>query len=177
MTEADLDAKACMPLIFGWFTKRDLIQAIVVHNLAEYWKLWIRTGKKSPAPSPNAVHARLNFMMHFMPVSLNKELAAKHRLTVVWQFDGPGGGSWTFRVRDGACTVTEEHAAGADLVIRMKPETFHKIVAKMTPPPLLMLTGQMKVKGFGKMGLFGKLFPEPRPDQIIDANEAAAMVM
>ena len=34
-------------------------------------------------------------------------------------------------------------------------------------PPLLMLTGKMKVKGLMKMGTFGKLFPEPKPDQII----------
>jgi hypothetical protein len=39
----------------------------------------------------------------------------------------------------------------------------------MTPPPLLMLTGQMKVKGLMAMGTFGKLFPEPRPDEIIAA--------
>jgi putative sterol carrier protein len=54
--------------------------------------------------------------------------------------------------------------ARADLRITMKPENFHKLVAKMTPPPLLMLTGQMKIKGFGAMGTFAKLFPEPKPD-------------
>jgi len=52
----------------------------------------------------------------------------------------------------------------------MKPENFHKLVAKMTPPPLLMLTGQMKIKGFGAMGTFAKLFPEPKPDQQIDPS-------
>src|ERR1043166_4372611 len=75
MTERDLDDRAWIPLIFGWGTKRDLLQMIVVHNVAEYWKLWIRTGKRTPPPSPNAVHLRLSFMMRFMPASLNKELA------------------------------------------------------------------------------------------------------
>jgi hypothetical protein len=164
MTEADLDAKAWMPLIFGWCTKRDLIQAIVVHNVAEYWKLWIRTGKKAPAPSPSAVHFRLSFMMKLMPASMNKTLAQKP-FTMVWNFTGPGGGSWTFSVANGACTVSESAAASSDLSITMLPENFHRIVAKMTPPPLLMLTGQMKVKGLTKMARFGKLFPEPRPDQ------------
>ena len=55
-----------------------------------------------------------------------------------------------------------------DLMITMKPETFAKLTAKMTPPPLLMLTGQMRVKGFGAMGTFAKMFPEPKPDQVIE---------
>lgn len=173
MTDADLDRKAWMPLIFGWVSARDVLQAAIVHNVAEYWKLWIRTGQKAPAPSPAAVHLRLDFMMRFLPATLNRDLAARTPFTVTWNFDGPGGGMWTFRVRDGKCTVTEGPADKSDVMITMKPETFHKLVAKMTPPPLLMLTGQMKVKGFMKMGTFGKLFPEPRPDQQIDPKQSA----
>ena len=173
-TEAQLDERAWMPLIFGWAPARSVAQASVVHNVAEYWKLWLRTGQKTPAPSPSAVHVRLDFMMRFMPAAMNRELAARTPFTAVWNFDGPGGGAWTFRVRDGKCTVSEELASPADVVITMKPETFHKIVTKMTPPPLLMLTGQMKVKGLMKMGTFGKLFPEPKPDQIIEPTLGAA---
>jgi hypothetical protein len=173
MSEADLDDRAWMPLIFGWAPARSVAQAAVVHNVAEYWKLWLRTGRKTPAPSPSAVHVRLDFMMRFMPVSMNRELAARTPFVAVWNFDGPGGGAWTFRVRNGQCSVSEELASPADVTITMKPETFHKIVAKMTPPPLLMLTGQMKVKGVMKMGTFGKLFPEPRPDQVIEPTLGA----
>lgn len=176
MTDADLDTPAWMPLIFGQGTKRDLLTAIVVHNVAEYWKLWIRTGKRGRAPSPAAVHKRLEFMMAFMPVTMNKDLAAKRPFTAVWTFDGPGGGSWTFAVADGKCTVTEAAAAQCDVRITMKPETFHKLVAKMTPPPVLMLTGQMRVKGIMAMGAFGKLFPEPRLDEIIAPSMGAMAV-
>lgn len=168
MREEDLDTRGWMPLIFGWGTKRDLLTSMMVHNVAEYWKLWIRTGKKGRAPSPAAVHKRLGFMMTLMPATMNRELAAKGPFTAVWNFDGPGGGAWTFAVRNGQCTVTESDTTASDVRITMKPETFQKLVAKMTPPPLLMLTGQMKVKGFMAMGTFGKLFPEPRPDEIID---------
>jgi len=171
MTEADLDRRVWMPLIFGWISARDVYGAIIAHNVAEYWKLWLRTGKRGPAPSPSAVHYRLNFMMNFMPVSMNRDLAAKKPFTMVWNFEGAGGGIWTFSVVGGKCTVTKNTApARADLQITMKPENFHKLVAKMTPPPLLMLTGQMKIKGFGAMGTFAKLFPEPRPDQQIDPS-------
>jgi hypothetical protein len=165
--DANLDRRTWMPLIFGWTAARDVFQAIIVHNVAEYWKLWLRTGQRSAAPSPAAVHLRLDFMMKFMPVSMNRALADKP-FTMVWNFDGPGGGSWTFNVANGRCTVENTETSRADLRITMKPEDFHRLVAKMTPPPIMMLTGKMKVKGLGAMGTFAKLFPEPRPDQIID---------
>jgi hypothetical protein len=168
MTEQDLDARAWQPIVFGWVTKRELVQTIIVHNVAEYWKLWLRTGRKSAAPSAAAVHLRLSFVMTLMSAMMNREVAAKKPFRMVWNFDGPGGGSWTFSVVDGACTVSPFRAPVANLQITMKPENFHKLVAKMTPPPLLMLTGQMKIKGFGAMGTFAKLFPDPKPDQILE---------
>lgn len=168
MTERDLDRRTWIPLIFGWATAREVLQMVIIHNVAEYWKLWLRTGKHAPAPSPAAVHLRLDFMMKFMPASMNRELAARTPFTMVWNFDGPGGGAWTFVVSNGRCTVSESMAPRADLTITMKPENFHKLVAKMTPPPLLMLTGQMKVKGFRAMGTFAKLFPEPKRDQVME---------
>jgi len=174
ITDPQLEDRAWMPLIFGWATVGDVLRAIIVHNVAEYWKLWIRTGKRSPAPSPDAVHLRLDFMMNFMPATLNRDLAAKKPFVVTWDFVGPGGGAWTFNVANGACTISRSRPPRTDLTITMAPETFHKLIAKMTPPPLLMLTGQMKVKGFGAMGTFAKMFPEPRPDQLIEPRLGAS---
>ena len=74
MTEADLERKTWMPLVMGWATVRAVLQAVIIHNVAEYWKLWIKTGKRSAAPSPAAVHLRLDFMMSLMPASMNREL-------------------------------------------------------------------------------------------------------
>lgn len=177
MTEADMSRKTWMPLIFGWTTAANALQAMIVHNVAEYWKLWIRTGQKSPAPSPAAVHLRLNFMMNFMPATLNRTAAANKDFTMVWNFEGPGGGAWTFDVHNGKCTVRETAAPRPQLTFTMKPETFHKLVAKMTPPPVLMLTRQMKVKGLGAMGTFARLFPEPKPDEVIAPTEGAAAMI
>ena len=168
MTEQDLDGKAWMPLIFGWVKARDMLQAIIAHNVAEYWKLWLRTGKHGPAPSPAAVHFRLDFMMTFMGKTVNKELAAQRSFTMVWNFEGPGGGAWTFNVANGTCNVTQGLPPRFDLQISMKPENFHKLVAKMTSPPVLMLTRQMKIKGLGAMNTFAKMFPEPSPEQEIE---------
>lgn len=168
MTESDLESRAWMPLIFGWSTKRGLLHALIIHNVAEYWKLWIRTGQHGPLPSPAAVHLRLNFMMRFMPASMNRELAAVTPFTMVWNFVGPGGGPWTLIVANGRCLVSNAESAAPNLRITMKPENFHKMVANLTPPPILMLTGQMRVKGFAAMSTFAKLFPQPRPDQQLE---------
>jgi putative sterol carrier protein len=166
LREQDLDRRSWMPLMFGWSTARTLLQAAIVHNVAEYWKLWLRTGKRAAAPTPAAVHLRLDFMMCFMPATLNRQVAVQQPFTMVWDFDGPGGGAWTLAVANGSCTVTEGAAVKPDLTMSMQPQTFQKLTAKMESPVWLMLTRQMKVKGLRAMGTFGKLFPEPKPDQV-----------
>ena len=116
--------------------------------------------------------------MNFMPVTLNRELAARKPFTMVWQFDGPGGGSWTFDVRQGACTVSKSAPPNADLSITMKPENFHKLVAKMTPPPLLILTRQMRIKGFRAMGTSRNCSPNRAPIGIgVNSANPGASVM
>jgi hypothetical protein len=77
---------------------------------------------------------------------------------------------WVTARDGGGCNISEGLPPRYDLQIVMKPENFHKLVTKMTPPPLLMLTGQMKIKGFGAMGTFAKMFPEPTPDQRIEIS-------
>jgi hypothetical protein len=172
--EKDLDGKAWMPLFGGWTVVRDHLQAILLHNIAEYVKLWIRTGKHGPRVNPGAMHFRLEFMMKFIAKTFDKNAAVNKTFTMVWNFMGPGGGAWTFSVRNGTCTLTEVLAPDRDLMIIMEPETFQKLAAKMEPPPWLILTGQMKVNGFARMGTFAKLFPEPKPDQFIQLEAQGA---
>ncbi|MDE3057797.1 MAG: SCP2 sterol-binding domain-containing protein [Bacteroidota bacterium] len=167
MTDKNLSEKAWNPLLCGWVTKAIMLKSILVHNTGEYYKLWFRTGKKGPMPNPAVVHLRLELMMNFMSLMLNKEAAANKHFTLVWNFDGPGGGAWTFQVHEGQCTVSAVAAEHPNLMITMKPETFQKMVAKMESPVWLMLSGQVKIRGFGAMGAFGKLFPEPPPDKVI----------
>ena len=174
MSEKNLDGRAWMPLFGGWATVREHLHAILLHSIAEYVKLWIRTGQRGPSVSPSGMHLRLDFMMNFISSTLNREAAANKRFTMVWNFTGPGGGAWTFRVLDGSCTVTEELATECNLMITLKPETLQKIAAKMEPPPLLILKGEMKIKGFLAMGTFAKLFPEPKPDQVIQTGSKGA---
>ncbi|MBI4429870.1 MAG: SCP2 sterol-binding domain-containing protein [Ignavibacteriales bacterium] len=167
MHDRDLEAKAWMPLFGGWGTAREHLHAVLLHTIAEYTKLWIRTGKRGPMLNPSGVHLRLGFLMNFMALTMDKAAAANKDFTVTWNFTGPGGGAWTFRVKDGSCILKEETASDPNLIISMKPETLQKLAAKMEPPPMLMLKGEMKIKGFFAMPTFAKLFPEPRADQVI----------
>src|SRR5579859_2698210 len=110
--------------------------------------------------------------MGFMPMFVNREAEAKMTLTAVLEFTGPGGGAWTIQVANGQTTATEARAAKADLTVTQSPDTFIKTRDKMHNPMLAMLTGKMKVRGFRKMGTFGKLFAPPKPDTVIGASSS-----
>ena len=42
MTDADLDKKVWMPLVFGWVTMRDAVGTAALHGIGEYTELWLR---------------------------------------------------------------------------------------------------------------------------------------
>lgn len=112
--------------------------------------------------------------MPFIGTLVDPELAKRIKFTAVWNLTGPGGGTWTYRIADGVCTVAEEAARKRDFEITMSPVTFEAMSRKMGNPLILMLTRQLKIKGFSKMGTFGKVFAEPKPDRVISPREAIA---
>jgi putative sterol carrier protein len=73
---------------------------------------------------------------------------------VSYRFDIDGAGSWRVDVADGRASVTET-AEGGDCVIRMKEETFAKLLRGEQNPATGFLTGKIKVDG--DMGLALKL--------------------
>jgi putative sterol carrier protein len=108
-----------------------------------------------------------------MPMMINAEQAQHVRLTASLQIGGSGGGDWRICVEQGTCKVTEEQATNADLAMSYQDaETFLTTMRGMQNPLVAMLTGKVKIQGFQKMGLFGKLFAEPKPDRIIQPTLA-----
>ena len=92
---------------------------------------------------------------------------AKNPFTIGWEFTGPAASSWTMRVAEGACTLAEGRAENPNLRLTMSPETFNIVMIRQAKNPMLaMLRGEMKVKGFSKMGMMKKLFV-PDPDKEI----------
>jgi putative sterol carrier protein len=76
-------------------------------------------------------------------------------------------------VNDGRCTVTEERAEDADVILTQSPETFIRTLNGMINPMIALLTRKLKIRGFRKMGTFGKLFAEPKPDTVIEPGQLA----
>jgi len=102
--------------------------------------------------------------MSFFPLALNRAQAATAQFNLVMEFTGLGGGAWTIRVADGACTVAEEWPARSDLVITQSAETFMKTRIGMLDPMVAIQSGEIKVQNIEHMGTLALLFPSPQPD-------------
>jgi hypothetical protein len=89
--------------------------------------------------------------------------------TALMSVGGPGGGDWTARIAGGTCTVSEERDSTADITMTYRDaDTFLTTMRGMQNPMVAMLTGRIRVRGFRNMGTFGKLFAEPKPDQVLE---------
>src|SRR5215213_6421449 len=89
----------------------------------------------------------------------------------------PAAASWTLAGAGGAVSVTPGRVERPDLVLEMSPGTFVRMLAEITNPMVLMLTHKIRVKGFGKMGAFGKLFPTPQPERVLNLAIAPAVAV
>jgi hypothetical protein len=174
LTDADLDRFA-WSFLAGLGRRRmgDLLHCLVAHTWSHLIELRLHLKRKDEASSAEPTHRALAFYTRVMPMSFDRQQAARMTapFVAVMEFTGPGGGAWTFRVAEGRCLVEETSPATLDrpdLKLTMSPETFIKMSAKTTNPMLLIVTRQVRVKGLSRMGTFGKLFPDPEPDAIID---------
>ncbi len=150
----------------GWSTTREALAGALQHNWSELIEFRIRMNRKTPEMPPLAEHVALASYVRFFPLFGDRQAMAKAEgFACAMEFSGPTGGAWTIRCVKGTGVVEEGKAADASMVLRMDPETFAKMFKRIQNPMLLMLTGRIKVKGLGKMGQFGKLFPPPKLDE------------
>jgi hypothetical protein len=167
--DSDLAQRVWIELVgCGWMTVRDALVIDIVHTWGHLAEARIRLGKATPIPSPAIVHTGLGMFMGMMSMIMNTAQATGKTFTAHMCVNGPGGGDWTIRLINGVCRVSEERPAQADLRMTYRDaDTFVKMMRKIANPMWLMLSGQVKVQGFGAMGTFGKLFAEPKPDQLL----------
>jgi hypothetical protein len=168
LTEESMGNPASIPLVgCGWVTARIALQSCLVHTWAHFTEARLRLKQNAPIPNPTITHAGLSFFLSMMPMLVNAE-QAKAPFTATLNIGGAGGGNWTVRVGNGTCTVSEEYAVSADMIMSHRDaETFLSTMRGMQNPMAAMLTGKIKVQGFYKMGVFGKLFAEPKPDRVL----------
>jgi putative sterol carrier protein len=168
--DEEMDKRVFIPLVgCGWVTARFALQSCLVHTWAHFTEARLRLKQTAPLPNPAITYTALNFFLGMMPMMVNAEQAKKVTLLASLNVGGAGGGHWTVRVGNGACKVTEERVVTADLVMNYHDaETFLATMRAMQNPMIAMLTGRIKIQGFHKMGLFGKLFAEPKPNQVLE---------
>lgn len=164
MTDADL-ARPAFNHFFttGWATVEQALRDCRQHLWNEGFELAYRLTGRGPDYPPVLDHDGVAFYLRFLPFLLDTE-AAKRVGPFTMRFDitGPAGGTWTVRIEDATALIAEKSAERPDLVLTMSPATFLLMGKNMKNPLMLMLTRKIRVRGFAKMGTFGKLFPPPR---------------
>jgi hypothetical protein len=169
-SDADLERRVFIHLVgCGWVTVRLALESCLVHTWAHFTEARLRLKHVSPIPSPAIVHTSLGFFLGMLPMMISRDAMPARPFTAVMSIGGPGGGDWTVRIADGACTVAEWQNDHADIVMTHRDaETFVTTMRGMQSPLIAMLTGKIRVQGFRNMGTFGKLFAEPKPDQVLE---------
>jgi DinB family protein len=163
MPDRDLDRPAWFPLLVGgWVPVRTVLASCRLHTWGHVMELRLRhpVSIQSTLPVPHAttMHAALDDLMSFFPLILNRVQAEQICFTLTMVFSGPGGGSWTVRVANGACTVGEEQAARADMVLTQSPECFVKTWLELHDPVLAIRSGEITVQGADYLPIFAALF-------------------
>jgi hypothetical protein len=164
MHATDLGRPVWFPLLVGgWVPTHAVLEGCRLHAWSQYMELRLRRPVRAehPLPEPRAAttHAALGDLMGFFPVLLNRVQAEQTSLTLAMVFSGPGGGAWTVRVANGACTVSEGQAAQIDLLVTQSPESFMKTRLELHDPVAAMQSGEIAVQGIEHMGAFAALFP------------------
>src|SRR6266545_6043618 len=170
LTDADLDRRVFIPLVgCDWVTVRLALQSCLIHTWSHFTEARLRLKQAAPIPSPAITHAALSFFLSMMPMMVSRDNLPTGPFTAVMSIGGAGGGDWTIRVANGACRVSEGRASAADLTMTYRDGyTFLATAKNVENPMLAMLTGKLRVQRFRHMGTFGKLFAEPKPDQVLE---------
>jgi putative sterol carrier protein len=151
----------------GWLTVGAALAMCAGHSWSHLHEARLRLGRSAPLPGASATHRALGYFGGAMLATLDREAAKRvGQFTMVLSFTGPGGGDWTLRVANGACTVAEGRDERADLMMMQSPEGLVKTMTGLQNPLLALLTGRMRVRGFRALGTFGKLFPPPQPGTV-----------
>ena len=160
LSEADLERPVFIPLVgLGWVSIGVVLETCYSHTWNHFLQLRLWMKCNTPTLSPEQNQRALSYFMTLFAKNIDRTQAAHIRLTVVMEFSGSGGGTWTLHVAGGTCRVSKGRPACADLVITQSPETFVKTRTGIQKPFLARLSGKIRVRGWRNLGTFGKLFP------------------
>jgi putative sterol carrier protein len=168
LSDADLQRPAwsITPPTRGWRTVRFLLTWDIMHNWTELITMRTYTHINFPVLSPELNHTAMSMMMRMMPSFVNRNQAKDHELSVLMQFTDPGVGTWNLDI-DGKVLTCEEFDKKANLVMKLRSDTFVRMSGGLINPMLAMLNGSIQVQGLRYMPVFGRLMTPPQPNQVI----------
>lgn len=98
--------------------------------------------------SPEIRHRVIGRVMRALSLLYRYDLGGDLRAAIVFQIDGPGGGSWYVNVSPEGCSSGEGKIDNPTLTIHMKStDIFCKMFTSRLNLPLSLLTGKMKLRG------------------------------
>ena len=168
LTDNDLQRPAwsITPPTRGWRTVEFLLTWDILHNWTELITMRTYTHLNEPVLSPELNHTAMTMMMRMMPCFINRGQAKDHELSVLMQFTDPGVGTWNLDI-DGKVLTCEEFDQKANLVMKMRSDTFVRMSGGLINPMMAMINGKIQVQGVRYMPIFGRLMAPPQPDQEI----------
>jgi hypothetical protein len=170
-TDDDLARPAYAPLMnIGLRTMGFALRGEIMHSWSEYVQLLIRLKRDGPMPAPETTHIALDNFMHTFPMGMSRAAVSASPFALRFRFEGPGGGAWLIRGSETGAAVEEDAVSPADVEMAMKTRTFAKMWNRLQNPMLMMLTRQVRVKGFRKMGRMAKIFPAPSANATMDPS-------
>jgi putative sterol carrier protein len=81
------------------------------------------------------------------PDNLLADKAGDMNAAVAFDLSGPEGGQWTVKIADGACTVEDGIADGADATISMEGGDYVDMMTGKLNPMMAFMGGKVKVSG------------------------------
>jgi putative sterol carrier protein len=172
LTDNDLQRPAwsITPPTRGWRTVEFLLNWDILHNWTELITMRAYTHSDVPVLSPELNHTAMTMMMRMMPSFINRSQAKDQELSVLMQFTDPGVGTWNLDI-DGKVLTCEEFDQKANLVMKMRSDTFVRMSGGLINPMMAMINGKIQVQGLRYMPVFGRLMAPPQPDQEIPPME------
>ncbi len=115
LSEADLDRPVFIPLVgLGWVSIRVALETCYSHTWNHFMQLRFWMKCSTIMPDPAQTHRALSYFMASFAQNIDREQAARTRLTTVMEFSGPGGGLWTLHVSE---VVTVASAKGGQRLL------------------------------------------------------------
>jgi DinB family protein/SCP-2 sterol transfer family protein len=150
-----------MPLIIvgGWRTLKFALEYLLAHTWLHFTESHLRYNQSLPNLPASLVHNVLDFNMEMAGGALQPSDLAGVNLATVLHLTGPGGGSWTFTMRDGKYQVEKTASTLANAEITTDIATYMKTSTyNMQSPIMALLTGKTRIKGMVSSQQFQKIF-------------------